>query len=215
MDRLATALGATLSVDLRWRGAELDQLIDRVHARLAAAASERLERLGWIVYAEVSFNHFGDRGRCDLVAWHARTRTLLVGEVKSAWGNLQDALGRLDVKVRLGAEIASGLGLARPDRVLGAFVVQDHGAGRRVIRAHDALFRRYGMRGRRAFAWLRRPESAAVSGLLWFESPDAAEGCTRAPRTAIRRPPARASRHWAAGKAFDGVRGAVSRHQAK
>lgn len=172
VDRLVTALGGTLAIEVRWRGAELDRLVDRKHARLATAAANRLQRLGWIVYAEVSFNHFGERGRCDLVAWDARTRTLLVVEVKSAFGNLQDILGRLDVKVRLGAEIAAGLGLPRPDRILGAFVVPDHGASRRVIHEHEALFHRYGTRGRHAFAWLRRPGSSEASGLLWFESPD-------------------------------------------
>jgi transcriptional regulator with XRE-family HTH domain len=172
LDRLAAALGATLSVDLRWKGAELDKLIDRVHARLANSASERLHRFGWLVHAEVSFNHFGDRGRCDLVAWHPATRTLLIVEVKSAIGNLQEVLGRLDVKVRLAVEIAASLGFAAPARVVGAFVLQDHGASRRIVREHDALFRRYGTRGRNALAWLRRPRSATVSGLLWFESPD-------------------------------------------
>jgi hypothetical protein len=172
LDRLATALGASLAIDIRWRGADLDQLIDHLHARLANAASARLQHLGWLVYAEVSFNHFGDRGRCDLVAWHPATRTLLIVEVKSAIGNLQETLGRLDIKVRLGSEIGASLGLPQPARILGAFVLGEHGASRRVVREHEALFRRYGTRGRRAFAWLRRPESAAVSGLLWFESPD-------------------------------------------
>jgi transcriptional regulator with XRE-family HTH domain len=172
VDRLVTALGGTLSIEVRWRGAELDRLVDRRHARLTNAASDRLQRLGWIVHPEVSFNHFGDRGRCDLVAWHPGTRTLLVVEVKSAVGNLQEVLGRLDVKVRLSREIAAGLGLAIPASTLGAFVLPDQGASRRVIHDHAALFRRYGTRGRHALAWLRRPASGPASGLLWFESPD-------------------------------------------
>lgn len=172
VERIVAALGGTLAVEVRWRGAELDRLVDRTPARLTNATSERLQRLGWSSYAEVSFNHFGDRGRCDLVAWHPATRTLLIVEVKSALGNLQEVLGRLDVKVRLGAEIAAGLGLANPVRTLGALVVPEHGASRRVISEHEALFRRYGTRGRQAHAWLRRPGSSVASGLLWFESPN-------------------------------------------
>lgn len=63
LDRLVTAAGGTLVIEVRWRGAELDQLIDRMHARIANAASHRLQQSGWLSHAEVSFNHYGDRGR--------------------------------------------------------------------------------------------------------------------------------------------------------
>ena len=172
LDQLATALDAFLAVDFQWRGAELDRLIDARHAAITNIAARRLERCGWVVHPEVSFNHFGDRGRCDLVAWHPETRTLVIVEVKTLLGDLQDVLGRIDVKVRLGAVIARELGLGRPARVIGALVPAEHGANRRVIRQHDALFRRFGTRGRQAIGWLRRPDRP-VSGLIWFESPDA------------------------------------------
>ncbi|HEX5579731.1 MAG TPA: helix-turn-helix transcriptional regulator, partial [Candidatus Limnocylindria bacterium] len=157
LDRLATALGATLVIELRWRGAELDALMDRVHASLVTAAAERVERAGWTVYPEVSFNHFGDRGRCDLIAWHAPTRTLVIIEVKSRIANLQETLGRLDVKVRLATLLAQELGLARPAGVVSALVLGEDGANRRTVKHHNALFRRFGLRGRAAFAWVRDP----------------------------------------------------------
>lgn len=172
LEQLASALGAHVAVELRWRGAELDRLIDARHAAVGNSAARRLERSGWIVNVEVSFNHFGDRGRCDVVAWHSGTRTLLILEVKSVLGDLQDALGRLDVKVRLGRVIARELGLRPPERTIGGVVLADNGANRRLVRLHDALFRRYGTRGRPAFAWLWRPDRP-VTGLLWFESPGA------------------------------------------
>ena len=172
--RLAEALDAELVVDIRWRGAELDQLIDRAHARLVVAAAKRLERAGWAVRVEVSFNHFGDRGRCDLVSWHPASRTLLIVEVKSRLGNLQETLGRLDVKVRLGHVICQQLGLPKPDRTVASLVMAEDGANRRVLRAHEPLFRSFGMRGRAALRWLHAP-IASASGLVWFESPDAGE----------------------------------------
>lgn len=172
LDQLAGALNAHLAIDLRWRGAELDRLIDARHAAIANLAGRRLEGSGWIVRSEVSFNHFGDRGRCDLVAWHPGARSLLIVEVKSLIGDLQDALGRLDVKVRLGPVIARELGVGRPAVVVGGFVLAENGANRRIVRTHDALFRRFGTRGRLALAWLRHPERVAA-GVLWFESPDA------------------------------------------
>jgi hypothetical protein len=187
LDVLATALDADLVIELRWRGADLDALIDRTHAALVTAAAERLQRAGWIVYPEVSFNHFGDRGRCDLVAWHAPSRTLLVVEVKSRIGNLQELLGRLDVKVRLGTVIAQQLHVGRPLNVAGALILREDGANRRQVH-HEALFRAYCIRGRAAFAWLRAPR--ARGRLLWFESPHADGSSTKPSGTARHRPPA-------------------------
>src|SRR5689334_14747518 len=46
---VAIALGATLDVRVRWRGAELDRLLDEGHARLVAHLAHRLTRLNWIV----------------------------------------------------------------------------------------------------------------------------------------------------------------------
>lgn len=172
LEQLAQALNANLAVELRWRGAELDRLIDARHAAVANVAARRLENSGWVVRSEVSFNHFGDHGRCDLVGWHPGTRALLIVEVKSLVGDLQDLLGRLDIKVRLGHVIARDLGVGRPAVIVGGLVLAENGANRRVVWRHDALFRRFGTRGRLALAWLRRPDRP-VRGLLWFESPNA------------------------------------------
>lgn len=170
LSRLVDALDATLVVEIRWQGADLDRLIDREHAHIQEAAARRLASRGWSVQAEVSFNHYGDRGSCDLVAWHPRTRTLLVVEVKSRIGNLQDLLQRLDVKVRLGEILARQLGWPPPQAVVRALVAADDRNSRRVVERHAALFNAFGPRGRVAIAWIRAP-SAAVGGLLWFEQP--------------------------------------------
>lgn len=184
LSRLVDALDAALVIEVRWHGAQLDGLVDRAHAALQNAAAARLAQAGWMARAEVSFNHYGDRGRCDLVAWHARTRTLLVVEVKSRIGDLQDTLGRLDTKARLGHVIGGQLGLGEPAHVVPAFVLGEGGANRRVLRRHEALFRPFGVRGRAARAWLRAPVHAAT-GLLWFESPDS-DQVHRAGENAVR-----------------------------
>lgn len=168
LQRLARALDATLVIDLRWRGADLDRLVDRVHASLQEAAARRLGATGWMTRAEVSFNNFGDRGSCDLVAFHATTRAFLIVEVKSRLGNIQETLHRLDVKVRVGRDIAAQLGWPAPLSVVGALVLPNDRTARRQVGAHAALFSRFGLRGRRAFGWLRAPTSTA-SGVLWFE----------------------------------------------
>jgi transcriptional regulator with XRE-family HTH domain len=175
LDRLAQALEAQLVVEFRWRGADLDRLIDAEHATLQATAAGRIERSGWLVRVEVSFNHFGDRGRCDIVAWHPGSRTVLIVEVKSALGDLQQTLGALDVKARLGGVIAQQLGWPPPARVVRSLVLAERGGNRRVLGRHESLFRQFTLRGRSALAWLRRP-TADPGGLLWFESSDTDPG---------------------------------------
>jgi transcriptional regulator with XRE-family HTH domain len=189
LERLVGALEADLVVEIRWRGAQLDSLVDRLHAAMVTLVARRLERSGWLTWAEVSFNHFGDRGRCDLVAWHPGRRVLILIEVKTRVGNLQELLGALDVKSRLGSVIADQLGLGRPQLVVPGLVLLEHGANRRLLRRHQALFRSFDVRGRAAFTWLRQPV-VAVGGLLWFELPDSDQGRTKRPRPARDRPPA-------------------------
>jgi hypothetical protein len=53
------------------------------------------------VLPEYSFNHFGERGSVDLVAWYPLTRALLVIEVKSLIVDLQDLFMALGRKVRV------------------------------------------------------------------------------------------------------------------
>ena len=188
LDRVIAALEADLVVEIRWHGAEIDSLVDEEHAGLVTKTAERLQHAGWITHAEVSFNHFGDRGRCDLVGWHPAQRVLAIFEVKSRLGNLQETLGRQDVKARLGWLIARQLGFGTPRMVVSVFVLAENGANRRLVTRHAALFRRYGVRGRAALTWIRRPASA-VSGLLWFESsPRTDQGRTKRPRGPSRRP---------------------------
>jgi transcriptional regulator with XRE-family HTH domain len=184
--RLAAALDSSLVVEIRWRGADIDRLIDRTHAALQNAAAARLERAGWITRAEVSFNHYGDRGRCDLLAWHPSSRSLLVVEVKSRIGDVQEMLGRVDVKVRLGPLLAAQCGWPQPASVVAALVLKDDRAARAVLVRHPATFARYGLRGRAALAWLRAPLS--TSGLVWFEGTDSDQArITGAGRVRIRR----------------------------
>ncbi len=161
-------------MEVRWHGAEIDSLVDRDHAGIVTKTAGRLQPRGWITHAEVSFNHFGDRGRCDLVGWHPAKRILLIIEVKSRLGNLQEALGRQDVRTRLGPVIAQQLGCGQPRLVVPAFVLAEDGANRRLVTRHEAVFRRYSLRGRAALAWIRQP-TCLVAGLLWFEPPPTAD----------------------------------------
>ncbi len=135
-----------------------------------------LRRFGWQTGVEVSFNHYGDRGRVDVLAFHPALAVLLVVEVKSAIGNTQDTVGRLDVKARLGGVLADGAGWPVPTTVVPALGVGDSRTARRIVAEHDAVFARYASRGRQARAWLRRPSRPAPTGLLWFANLPNAHG---------------------------------------
>jgi transcriptional regulator with XRE-family HTH domain len=168
VDQIATGLGASVAVQVRWRGEELDRLVDAAHAALQQAAAELLMGLGWLVRVEVSFNHYGDRGRADILAFHPLLRTLLVIEIKSGLGDMQDTLGRIDVKVRLGGTLGREVGWADIAAVVPGLVIGDSRMARNIVAAHEALFARFDVRGRTALAWVRRPREPWPTGLLWF-----------------------------------------------
>jgi transcriptional regulator with XRE-family HTH domain len=104
---ICSAMDADLVLVIRWRGGDLDRILDERHARLGAQFVRRLEELGWTVFPEMTFSIYGERGSIDLLAWHSETRTLLVVELKSELTSVEETLRRLDVKVRLAARIAA------------------------------------------------------------------------------------------------------------
>jgi hypothetical protein len=104
----------------------------------------------------------------DLLAFHPDVGVVLVIEAKGSIGDLQDALGRLDVKLRLGRSLADASGWAGVRAIVPAFVFADTRSVRRTIALHAAIFARFTLRGRSARAWVRRPSLPAPSGLLWF-----------------------------------------------
>lgn len=168
IERVAAALDASVSLTLRWNGEQLDRLIDARHARIQAATASLMEAHGWQVRAEVSFNEFGDRGRIDVLGYHPDRRALLVVEVKSGIGDLQETLGRLDVKARLARRVARDPGWPDAVAVVPALVIGDSRRSRRIVAEHAALFGRFTVRGRTALAWVRRPMLPGPAGLLWF-----------------------------------------------
>jgi transcriptional regulator with XRE-family HTH domain len=160
------ALGARTELRLMWNGPELDRMLDAVHAWIGASVKRRVEAWGWVVKVEVSFNHYGERGRIDLLAWHGATRTLLVVEVKSALVDVQQLLGSLDVKTRIGRQTAARFGW-EVRHVVPAIVFADDRTTRRRLAVVDTLFDRFAVRGRACISWPRHP-GTPPSGVLWF-----------------------------------------------
>lgn len=65
--RVAGALDIRLDVVPRWRGGELDRLVNAGHAALHESVARHLGSLpGWLIAPEVSFSIYGERGVIDI-----------------------------------------------------------------------------------------------------------------------------------------------------
>ena len=186
LGEITDAFGATADVYVRWEGEQLDRLIDGVHAAAQEMAAAGLRAAGWIVRPEASFNHYGERGRDDLLAFHPRASYLIVAEVKSDIGDTQETLGKLDVKTRLGHQLAAGARWPPPTAVIPALVLVESGSSRRVVASHPELFAGFSRRGRAAIAWTRDPLSAPPVGILWFVNLPRAHGVSVNRRSRVR-----------------------------
>jgi transcriptional regulator with XRE-family HTH domain len=166
---VVTAVGGYLSVRVLFEGEGLDRLRDRRHAELVERIVALLRDVGWEVATEVSFNHFGERGSIDVLAYHRATRTLLVIEVKSVVPDLGGMLATLDRKVRLAADIAAerGWGSVAVARIL---VLPEDSTARRRVTQHAATFETaFPARTTDVNRWLREP-SGGLSGLMFLST---------------------------------------------
>jgi hypothetical protein len=166
---VADVLGTRLSVLVSWHGAALDRVLDEGHARLVAVVVARLDQWGWETRVEVSYSEWGERGSIDILAWHAKTATLLVIEVKTEVGSVEGLLRRLDVKIRLVAGIVRERFGWRAARVAAIVVFPESDAVRRQVARNAAVINNaLPARSREVVAWLKSPVGA-VRG-CWFIS---------------------------------------------
>jgi transcriptional regulator with XRE-family HTH domain len=166
------ALDAHLTLDLFHDGERVDHLRDADHAAIQDWLAATLSSWAWDVAVEASFNHYGERGRIDVLAYDPATRTLLVAEVKSRIDDAQETVGRLDIKSRVAVQLARARG-REPSAVAVALIVGEDRTSRRRVDEHPALFARFTLRGRAGVAWLRRRRGQPPRGLLLFVRPPA------------------------------------------
>lgn len=171
IEAVCAAFGADLDVRVRWHGEGLDRLLDAAHADLVDRIVRLLASLRWDVAVEASFNHFGERGSVDVLAWHAAARALLVEEVKSVIADAQSIVGTLDRKTRL----ASAIGRERgwdPAVVGTLLVVADTSTARHRVESLRALFAvAYPARTVATRRWLRDPAGPLAALMFLRNSP--------------------------------------------
>lgn len=187
---VVAGLRAAVSISVTVPGGDLRRLLDADHARLQDHWKRLLDRHRWTVLVELTFNHYGERGSIDLLAWQPALRLLLVVEIKTIIVDVQDLLASLDRKRRVSSTLAAARGW-RPRAVIPALFIADGTTARRRIADHASLFDAFDLRGRAAIAWLRDPDAAGQvpAGVLCFTKLPSArsDDCRRAGRRRIRR----------------------------
>jgi transcriptional regulator with XRE-family HTH domain len=181
--RVASELDVRLDVVARWRGGELDRLLNAGHSAMHEQVARMFGRFpGWQVAPEASFSIWGERGVIDVLAWHSARRMLLVIELKTAIVDVQDLISTIDRKRRLAAEIASARGWGTPEAggaptpdAIGAgvctsawVIVADTRTNRARLAAHVSVLRAaFPADGRTMRGWIPDPQQpvAALSFL--------------------------------------------------
>lgn len=166
--RMARVLDARFEGLVRWRGADLDRLVNRGHALMHEAAFRWLKEVGgWFALPEVSFARNGERGVIDIVAWHAASRILLVIELKTRIVDINDLMATMDLRRRVAWQIAKEHGW---DPVaVGVWVIVAPGRSNgRALADHATVLRaKFPADGRSMRRWLSRP-SADIAGLSFM-----------------------------------------------
>src|SRR5688572_14591779 len=137
---VAAALDIRIDLVPRWRGGDIDRMLNSRHSRLheSVACKVRSELAAWILAPEVSFSHYGERGVIDLLLWHPDRRALLVVELKTDLVDVNELLGTLDRKRRLAPRIAAERGWS-PLTVSAWIVVAGSRTSERRIAAHRTI----------------------------------------------------------------------------
>ena len=171
--RVLEAVGADVVTIVRWRGGQLDRLLDEGHAALVGVTADLLRRHGWEVLTEVTYAEWGERGSVDILAWHAATRRLLVVEVKTEIASAEELLRRHDEKVRLAPKLARDRFGGAPRSVTRLLVLANRTANRtRLARLDASVGATYPARTAAVRAWIADPAATtALHGLLLLREP--------------------------------------------
>jgi hypothetical protein len=167
--RVAAVLDIRIDLYARWRAGDLDRLLNAKHSELHELVARWFadELPEWVLAPEVSFSIYGERGVIDILAWHERTGSLLVIELKTAIADVNELLGTMDRKKRLAAQVASERGW-NAKTVSTWLIVADTRTNRRRLDAHMAVIRNAMPDGTWAIRrWLRRPRETLAAVTVW------------------------------------------------
>ena len=152
----------------RWKGAELERLLDEDHSVVVATVARRLEAMGWSAELEVTYSEFGERGSIDVLAIRPFLRAVAVIEVKTDVA-AAEAIGRkLDEKARLSPRIVMQRWGWQPVTVGRIVVMPDTMRLRRLVARHEVIGRMFPVDAVAIRRWLGNPVGTMAG--LWFIS---------------------------------------------
>jgi hypothetical protein len=161
--RVAATLEIRVDWMPRWRGGELDRMLNSGHAAMHEAAALELKGSEWLLSSEVTFAIYGERGVIDILAFHTSTGALLVIELKTDIVDVQGLIGAVDRYRRLAPQIARERGW--DCRSVSCWVLlRDMPSNHRRLAAHATVLRNaFPDDGRRMRGWLRRPAGTVAA----------------------------------------------------
>ena len=170
---VATTLGMWVDITPRWRGSDLDRMLNGAHSVLQGSVLRLFERApGWTAIPEATYSIYGERGAIDILAWHAATRSLLIVELKTLLVDPAELVRKMDERRRLARRVGRERGW-QPAAVSTWVLLTDTRTNRRHVTGHARVLAPLAaVDGRSMRAWLRAP-AAAVSALSFWTEPDA------------------------------------------
>jgi transcriptional regulator with XRE-family HTH domain len=155
--RIASAIDVRVDWMPRWRGGELDRMLNAGHAAMHEAAAVELAGTAWLTAAEATFAIYGERGAIDLLAYHPPTGALLVIELKTDLVDVQGLIGAVDRYRRLGPIVARERGWTVTSVSCWVLLRNTPSNHRRLATHANVLRNAFPVDGRGMRGWLRRP----------------------------------------------------------
>jgi transcriptional regulator with XRE-family HTH domain len=165
---VAGVLDIRMDVVARWRGGQVDRLLNQGHSAMHESVARYLAASdGWRFAPEVSFSIFGERGVIDILAFHEPTGSLLVIELKTGIYDVNELVGTADRKRRLARGIAAERGW-RAHTVSVWVIVRAGTVNQRRVAGHRAMLAAaFPVGGHAMRSWVRHPRGSASALSFW------------------------------------------------
>lgn len=141
VERIADALGLTIELGITppvFPGGA--RVRDEVHARCSAYVDRRLRAAGWSTAREVEIVHRRSHGWIDILAFHRRSATLVIIEIKTRVDDLGALERQLGWYEREAWRAATTVGW-RPGRAASCVLALASDEVEQVVRSHRDLFK--------------------------------------------------------------------------
>lgn len=169
--RVAEVLEIQINWVPRWRGGDLDRMLNAGHASLHGTVARLFAGTPWLLSPETTFAIYGERGVIDILAFHPPSGALLVIELKTALVDVQQLMSAVDRYRRLAPRIARERGW-QVTSVSVWVAFRDTKTNRRRVAEHASVLRlAFPHDGRTVRGWLRRPDGAMAAISFVAEQP--------------------------------------------